>query len=368
MEFPAVDPIPLPAPVWLFKALHILTLALHFTAVHLLLGGLLVASILAASSDPARRGAAAAVGRRLTVVMTYVINFGVPPLLFAQVLYGRALYTSSVLIGAWWIALIPILILCYWMLYQFSDRAAAGRSSWWAGLLAWVLAAGVAKVFSVNMALMVRPEDWGALYRQSPLGAVLPVDPTLLPRLAFMFAAAFTTTGCWFVWLAGRKSMDADVQSVLRTNGAWLALLGTLAQGFTFPWMLGRQPAAVQELLAKHSWLPASVWIWGGLAAFVAVFALRAFRAQQPPAPLYSSLLAVLAFLPVAAFTIFRDGLRDLTLLTKGFDVWDRAVVANWSVVVTFLLTFVLGLAAIGWLVAVFVRATPHRDTALSSK
>ncbi len=28
--------------------------------------------------------------------MTYVINLGVPPLLFAQVLYGRAIYTSSV--------------------------------------------------------------------------------------------------------------------------------------------------------------------------------------------------------------------------------------------------------------------------------
>ena len=39
---------------------------------------------------------ARALARRLTVVMTYVINLGVPPLLFAQVLYGRALYTSSI--------------------------------------------------------------------------------------------------------------------------------------------------------------------------------------------------------------------------------------------------------------------------------
>ncbi|MBS0661115.1 MAG: hypothetical protein JSR82_23090 [Verrucomicrobia bacterium] len=365
MDFPVVDPIPLPAPVWLFKALHIVTLALHFTAVHLLLGGLLVAVAFAASSDPARRGAAAAIARRLTVVMTYVINFGVPPLLFAQVLYGRALYTSTVLVGAWWIALIPILILCYWLLYQFAERAAAGRSAWWLGLLSWVLAALVAKVFSVNLALMVRPEDWSALYRQSPLGAHLPGDPTLLPRLLFMFAAAFTTTGCWFVWLAARRSISDDVQRVLRSNGAWLALLGTLAQGFIFPWLLARQPAAVQELLAKHGWLPATGWAWGALAAVVAVVALRAFRAAQPPAPLYASLLAVLAFLPIAVFTVFRDGLRDLTLLTKGFDVWQRAVVANWSVVATFLLTFVLGLAAVGWLISVFVRATPHRDIAL---
>jgi hypothetical protein len=39
--FPAVDPIPLPAPIWLFKLLHIVTLALHFVAVEMLLGGAL---------------------------------------------------------------------------------------------------------------------------------------------------------------------------------------------------------------------------------------------------------------------------------------------------------------------------------------
>ena len=45
-HFPAVDPIPLPAPIWLMKALHIVTLALHFIAVEILLGSLLVAALL----------------------------------------------------------------------------------------------------------------------------------------------------------------------------------------------------------------------------------------------------------------------------------------------------------------------------------
>ena len=44
--FPAVDPIPLPAPIWLLKLLHIVTLALHFVAVEMLLGGLLLAVLL----------------------------------------------------------------------------------------------------------------------------------------------------------------------------------------------------------------------------------------------------------------------------------------------------------------------------------
>src|SRR3974390_2557008 len=115
-SFPAVDPIPLPAPIWLIKLLHIVTLALHFVAVEMLLGGLLIAVLLSLfRNSPQSSIAARSIARRLTVVMTYVINFGVPPLLFAQVLYGRALYTSSVLIGAYWISIVAVLCATYWL-------------------------------------------------------------------------------------------------------------------------------------------------------------------------------------------------------------------------------------------------------------
>ena len=43
--FPAIDPIPLPAPVWLFKVLHDLTLTLHFSFLSLLIGGLFLGMV-----------------------------------------------------------------------------------------------------------------------------------------------------------------------------------------------------------------------------------------------------------------------------------------------------------------------------------
>ena len=55
--------------------------------------------------------------------------------------------------------------------------------------------------------------------------------------------------------------------------------------------------------------------------------------------------------------TVYRDGVRDLTLLSKGFDVWDRAVVTNWGVVGLFLVLFVAGLGVVGWLISVVARA-----------
>jgi hypothetical protein len=56
-------------------------------------------------------------------------------------------------------------------------------------------------------------------------------------------------------------------------------------------------------------------------------------------------------------FTVYRDGVRDMTLLSKGYDVWDRVVVTNWSVVGLFLVLFVAGLGVVGWLVSVVARA-----------
>src|SRR6476620_4143791 len=153
-SFPAVDPIPLPAPIWLLKLLHIVTLSLHFVAVEMLLGGLLIAVLLSLfRGSPESMVAARAIARRLTVVMTYVINLGVPPLLFAQVLYGRALYTSSVLIGVYWISIIFLLMASYYGLY-FSAKLAAAKKSWTAvGLGALLLVLSVAFIYSNNMTL-----------------------------------------------------------------------------------------------------------------------------------------------------------------------------------------------------------------------
>jgi len=56
-------------------------------------------------------------------------------------------------------------------------------------------------------------------------------------------------------------------------------------------------------------------------------------------------------------FVLYRDAVRDLTLLSKGFNVWDRVVVTNWWVVGLFLFLFVASLGVVGWLISVVTRA-----------
>jgi len=66
---------------------------------------------------------------------------------------------------------------------------------------------------------------------------------------------------------------------------------------------------------------------------------------------------SLLAFLNVASTVMVRDGIRDYTLRAAGFEVWNRVVVTNWSVVGIFLVLFVAALGVIGYLISVLAKA-----------
>ncbi|MGB9409202.1 MAG: hypothetical protein WCA89_16835 [Terracidiphilus sp.] len=367
-SFPAVDPIPLPAPIWLLKLLHIVTLALHFVAVETLLGGLLLAVLLSLfRGSPLSMVTARALARRLTIVMTFVINLAVPPLLFSQVLYGRALYTSSVLIGIYWISVIGLLTLTYWLLYRFTARLEAGKSAWWVGLSAWVLAGAIARLLSTNMTLMLRPEVWREMYSASAMGAYLPTgDPTLTPRWLLMMAGGLFIGGLWLVYLAGRSTFTTEEKRFLAGLGGKVAAVFGIVYLAAGLWTASVQPAVVKSMLvtppagyefykyfgfAGYGWL-ALVGL-AVLAAAVAGFG----KLSIGRIGLFSWAGVLLAVLIEIMFTVYRDGVRDLTLLAKGYNVWDRVVVTNWWVVGLFLVLFVAGLGVIGWLVSVVARS-----------
>lgn len=368
-SFPAVDPIPLPAPIWLLKLLHIVTLGLHFVAVEMLLGGLLIAVVLSLyrKSSPAHV-TSRALARRLTVVMTYVINLGVPPLLFAQVLYGRALYTSSVLIGVYWISIVFALCATYWLLYQFTSRLEAGKTAWWAGLGAWVLAGYIARMLSTNMTLMLRPEAWREMYSASAMGAYLPKgDPTLEPRWLMMMAGGLFIGGLWLVYLAGRSTFTAEERHFASGLGGRLAAAFGLVYLIAGLWAARLQPEVVKEGLTTNSlyhWFAYAGYGWLALVAIAVVLAGFAGFARLT-ANWVGWAVALLALLVELTLVIYRDAVRDVSLLAKGFDVWNRTVVTNWSVVVLFLVLFVGGLGVVGWLISVVARAQKPMEGAV---
>jgi hypothetical protein len=268
-----------------------------------------------------------------------------------------------VLIGLYWISIIGLVSLTYWLLYRFTARLEAGKSAWWVGLTAWLLAGSVARLLSTNMTLMLRPEVWRQMYSASAMGAFLPPhDPTLEPRCLMMMAGGLFVGGLWLVYLAGRATFTAEEKSYLAGLGGKVAAAFGVVYLAAGIWAASVQPDAVKAGLAGYGIYPFYRFFgmagYGWIALVAAAVLLAAYAGFGKIAASWLGWCSALAVLLIEVMlVVYRDGVRDLTLLSKGYDVWDRAVATNWWVVGLFLVLFVAGLGVIGWLISVVARA-----------
>jgi hypothetical protein len=240
------------------------------------------------------------------------------------------------------------------------------------GLGAWLLAGFIGRLLSTNMTLMLRPEVWRDMYSASSAGAYLPTgDPTLTPRWLMMMAGGLFVGGLWMVYLAGRSTFTTEEKAFIGGIGGKVAAVFGIVYLAAGLWAAGVQPAVVKAGLAGGSAYPlyklAGFAGYGWLALVVIAVLLAGFAGfGKITAGWLGWSGAVVVLLTEILFTIYRDGVRDVTLLSKGYDVWDRAVVTNWSVVGLFLVLFVGGLGVIGWLVSVVARAQKSMEGAVS--
>jgi hypothetical protein len=365
--FPATDPIPLPAPVWLFKILHTATLSLHFLALYFMIGGLVLATWWGIrgrmTRDETLINAAGALSYRVPIIIAFVINLGVPPLLFTQVLYGRALYTSSVLIGAYWIAVIFLIMAGYFLAYNMAYRARGGSAFGWVGLLSLLFLLKVAHIYTNNMTLMLRPEVWGEMYRNSPQGAQLASgDPAIMARWLFMVVTSLGIGGVLLMLLSLRGTVEERAAALLRRRGALLLLVFSLVSLYLGWRVITVQPDAVRAWLANNAFYAGTGYAWAAVTLLLAAIgAAGVLGLVRAPGLLAVAALAA-AFLDVALIVLFRDGIRDATLNVAGFDVWDRVIVTNWTVVLLFLVLFVAAVVCTGWMALVTIRGKGEKE------
>jgi hypothetical protein len=364
--FPAIDPIPLPAPVWLFKVLHDLTLTLHFCFLSLLLGGLFLAILWNLfghwTKNQIAVNASGVVVNRLPVVTTYVINLGIPPLLFVQVLYGRAIYTSTILIGAYWISVIFAVMAAYFILYRMAYLAGTGKPWWGWGIVALALLGHVGHVYSMASTLMFRPEVWPGMYDATVSGTkVPPFDPTMLPRLGIVLIGALAFGALGTSIYTSKKILKEEVKSFIRRWAGLTALIALPFLGYCGYAALSAQPALVVQNLST-SWGNSLTLVWpaGLTLSLLAALAL----VVSPKGWGWGKILFVSLppFLSLASFVVLRDLVRDFSLAHSGFDVWASPVNTNWLVVGLFLGLFVAGLALLAWVWAVLLKAKPVEE------
>lgn len=219
--------IALPVPSAILKILLLLTFFIHLVLVNILLG----TSILTVIAGWRKKADSAfAVGHEvsfLPTVLALAVNFGVAPFLFAQVLYGNYLYTSSVLMAVWWLSVAGLTMLAYYGLYIVTAK---NPGSFSAGrlllLLTTLLLLGAAFLLSTNSTLMLRPDRWTAWFTNAH-GTLLNVgDPMVIPRFLHILVGSLAVGGltlaCRALWRGRRGGVpEQETEARLRRGLAW---------------------------------------------------------------------------------------------------------------------------------------------------
>jgi len=178
---PSADTIPV-AWGW-FQFLLLLTFPLHLLAMNAMVGGLAIGVVQHFRGGDSRRRLAHRIAIILPLVIAFAVNFGVAPLLFLQVLYGHFVYTSSILMGLFWIAVVPILIIAYYGAYlydfKFKGLGAAGK---WLALAVLLLLFCIGYFFSNNMLLMTLPERFSEYFQHRDGSLLVSGQSEFLPR------------------------------------------------------------------------------------------------------------------------------------------------------------------------------------------
>ncbi|WP_228854544.1 hypothetical protein [Desulfomarina profundi] len=142
----------------------------------------------------------------LPLIIATTVNLGVAPFLFAQVLYGQFLYTSSVLMGFVWILVIPVLIVAYYGAYLYDFRfVQLGRAGIWIGTLVSFLLLAIGWAFSNNMLLMLLPGTYAG-YFDHMNGTLLATGyVNFLPRYLHMMLGSIAIGDCSLPCSVGSK-------------------------------------------------------------------------------------------------------------------------------------------------------------------
>lgn len=355
MFLPALDPIPLPAPFWLFKLLLVVTFVLHLVAMNFMFGGGILAFFakLRSKDSENHQRLFGDVSSKIPSLLAATITLGIAPLLFLQVLYGQFFYSSSIIIGWPWFFVLILITLAYYGFYLVSFKKDSMPGS-----VGWILLLSVFGIFLVgfiysnNITLMSSPDAWTAKYHADPAGWNLNLgEGTLVPRfLHFMFAAV--AVGGLFVAFIGifRWQKENDYARFLVRFGGKSFMYVTMVQFIIGMWFLVSLPREKMMLFMGDSMLGTIsllVGIGGGLAA---IFIMSdALRKDDPRKGVYLS--SAVTFLVVVFMAIMREVLRD-AYLAEFFKPEQFAVKTQWDVMLIFFVAFLAGI----WLWIVMIK------------
>ncbi len=333
----------IPAPWGWFKFFLIATFLVHILLMNIMLGGGIITFLSGLKSGGTAKPLQKDFSEKLTIVIAFVVNFGVAPLLFLQVLYGHFMYVSSQLMAVFWMAVIPLLILAYYSayIYKFKFDALGNNRNWFIGSSVAILLV-IAFIYVNNMTLMLRPDAWTG-YFENDQGTLLNLsDPTLLPRYLHFLTGSIAIGGLFIalLWTLKARKGAPDAKKQIDRGMDWFvhATLIQVVIGFWFQMSL---PRPILLLFMGGSPLHTGLFL-AALGLVILVLILAIHRKVL--------LTTFFALFLVTFMVLIRDLVRT-AYLDPYFRLSDLTVEPQYGPLVVFLLALIFSLAAVGYVV-----------------
>jgi hypothetical protein len=348
---PYIDPMPLPAPYWLFKVLLIVTFVLHILAMNTTFGGSLIALIARCKSakNEHYNRLAHDLAKYIPSLLAATITLGIAPLLFTQVIYGHLFYTSTIVMAWPWFSVLLLLVLAYYGFYIVAFKQNGSTVVRWFAAVSAFFIFVIGFIYTNNMTLMLTPEKWMPMYQADPSGWNLNVhEATLIPRYLHFVLAALAVAGLLVAGLGFLQwSKDRPYATfLLQTGGKWFAYMN-MAQIIIGLWFVAALPKPLMMLLMGQSLLQTILFAVGVLVALVLIVMMtRALKQTDPRKGVLTAM--VTTALLVVLMALQRDLLRD-SYLVPYFKPASLPVQTQWDVLLLFLVLFMAGVAL--WIV-----------------
>lgn len=346
--------IHLPTENLLYLVLYLATLVLHVVAMNYVVGGAMVVAGAAVfrvfrNHCDATHTIVDVIKDWLPLALGVTITLGVAPILFVQILYKQSFYTANLLLFHRWMAILPVLIVAFYLLYlQKSEwirrRHRVTVASVAVGVLLMFLF--VAWSWSENHLLSLAGQAvWTEHFAQ---GRMWYRTAELAPRLSLWIIGSLTTLSVIVAWQLRGKATTVAVRRL-----ALIGMSGIVGSAVAAGWYWSVLPAAVTAAMKQPANLTVAAMAAVGLLLVAAAWGHMAKTGRLQPVWLWLATVGVAIAIPSA--TVLREVRRYVALVEV--EQWQAAVeatadAARWQGLGVFLLFLALNSAAIVWLIA----------------
>ncbi len=371
---PPPDPLGIPSPVWIFQFLYILTLVLHIIFMNYILGGTFIVMLNEwfAGKDPKVAKANSILVKVMPFSLSLAITMGVAPLLFVQVMYGQFFYSANIMMGGFWLLLLALVTIAFYMIYVLiAKRSNDQTSNSWTRFgitLNTLLFFTVAFLWTNNAILTENPKYWPDIYTGAR--SVIAPDLSLWPRYLHNVIGAVAVAGLWMCCIARFQARhhpeNQQTADWMERNGMVWATIATVINtvvGFAY---LGVMPLVMEEFMKKFMG-NGILFVGWSISIVTAILALvhMILALVKPEKKGFLWGAVGLIVLTLFGMVMGRSLIRYIQL-EEYFTVSELTVRPHYGSLILFLVTFLIGLAVLGYLIYMILKIPPKSNDSVS--